>query len=291
MLTSLTIFQILAMSNRRNAVFLFGFITKDLGNFSAELGNLGLIFLFYLIFFTLLCGFFIGMMAVNLIYVIPKTRPLLTGKDSLLKLSPGLGMRPMPDSAETLIRYSSNSPQTYKRYVQGLDLFLKDYYDINAKNSVNFATCDGKKQPDDIHKVCKFPIDKFGDCTQKNNYGYSSNKPCILLKLNKIYGWLPDPTDATIKDPLVKCTGQNPQDTENLGTPTYYPSVKLNETSYGSFSNLYYPYVGQKSYLAPVVMVKFDFTRTSIPILVKCEVHNFKTSTDVDPVTMEFLVD
>ena len=32
-----------------------------------------------------------------------------------------------------------------------------------------------------------------GDCTLENNYGYKEGKPCILLKLNRIYGWNPEP--------------------------------------------------------------------------------------------------
>jgi sodium/potassium-transporting ATPase subunit beta len=32
-----------------------------------------------------------------------------------------------------------------------------------------------------------------GDCTLDNNYGYREGKPCILIKLNRIYGWKPEP--------------------------------------------------------------------------------------------------
>jgi hypothetical protein len=32
-----------------------------------------------------------------------------------------------------------------------------------------------------------------GDCTLERNYGYKEGKPCILLKLNRIYGWKPEP--------------------------------------------------------------------------------------------------
>lgn len=40
-------------------------------------------------------------------------------------------------------------------------------------------------------KVCDVNIKDFDKCTQENNYSYHKNSPCIFLKLNKIYGWIP----------------------------------------------------------------------------------------------------
>lgn len=40
-------------------------------------------------------------------------------------------------------------------------------------------------------KVCDVNIKSFQKCTQENNYSYHKNSPCIFLKLNKIYGWIP----------------------------------------------------------------------------------------------------
>lgn len=34
-------------------------------------------------------------------------------------------------------------------------------------------------------------IKTFDKCNQENNYSYHKSSPCIFLKLNKIYGWIP----------------------------------------------------------------------------------------------------
>ena len=35
-----------------------------------------------------------------------------------------------------------------------------------------------------------------GNCTKENEYGFKQGKPCILLKLNRIIGWVPEEIDA-----------------------------------------------------------------------------------------------
>ena len=35
-----------------------------------------------------------------------------------------------------------------------------------------------------------------GNCTKDNDYGFKQGKPCILLKLNRIIGWIPEEIDA-----------------------------------------------------------------------------------------------
>lgn len=47
-------------------------------------------------------------------------------------------------------------------------------------------------QPPPPGKVCDVNIKDFKRCTQENNYSYHKSSPCIFLKLNKIYGWIPD---------------------------------------------------------------------------------------------------
>ena len=41
-------------------------------------------------------------------------------------------------------------------------------------------------------KVCDVNIKDFKKCTQENNYSYHKSSPCVFLKLNKIYDWIPD---------------------------------------------------------------------------------------------------
>ena len=49
-------------------------------------------------------------------------------------------------------------------------------------------------------QYCKVKTDDLitGDCTKENEYGFKKGKPCILIKLNKIYGWKPEPQEVKI---------------------------------------------------------------------------------------------
>lgn len=52
-------------------------------------------------------------------------------------------------------------------------------------------------QPPPPGQVCDVDIKTFDKCTQENNYSYHKSSPCIFLKLNKIYGWIPNYYNTT----------------------------------------------------------------------------------------------
>lgn len=93
---------------------------------------------------------------------------------------------------------------------------------------------------------CLFNISEFGDCG-RFPYGYSiepSLKPCVIVKLNKIFGFVPEPftelddlegipetIQKLIKDPnepdrvYIECHGENAADEEALdGKIKYFPT-------------------------------------------------------------------
>ena len=45
-----------------------------------------------------------------------------------------------------------------------------------------------------MDSVLTYPLLQ-GNCTQENFFGFKAGRPCILLKLNKIIGWRPQPLD------------------------------------------------------------------------------------------------
>lgn len=55
----------------------------------------------------------------------------------------------------------------------------------------NIYNCD-YTQPPPPGQVCDVDIKNWHPCTQENNYNYHRSAPCIFLKLNKIYGWIPE---------------------------------------------------------------------------------------------------
>lgn len=119
--------------------------------------------------------------------------------------------------------------------------------------------------------MCNLDISKFKACTHEHGYGYNNSAPCIFLKLNRIFGWVPDyyndpedlPTEmpASLKDYIkglnasernqvwISCQGEDGSDKELLSEADYFPTR--------GFPSYYYPYTNLKGYVSPLVAVKF----------------------------------
>ena len=60
----------------------------------------------------------------------------------------------------------------------------------------------------------RYLFNLLGPCTNENNYGFKQGKPCLLIKLNKIFKWEPEPYESakdfpedlpqTIRDAFTK---------------------------------------------------------------------------------------
>ena len=49
-------------------------------------------------------------------------------------------------------------------------------------------------------KFCEFRINDLGKkCSKEEKFGYEAGNPCIIVKLNKIFDWVPD-TYKTVED-------------------------------------------------------------------------------------------
>lgn len=115
-------------------------------------------------------------------------------------------------------------------------------------------------------------ISKFEGCTSSNAYGYNNTSPCIFIKLNRIYGWIPefynDPEDLPKEMPddlkahiaglpeshrnqiWVSCLGENGSDQQIIGNVQYYPMR--------GFPSYFYPYLNAPGYVSPLVAVQFE---------------------------------
>jgi len=134
-------------------------------------------------------------------------------------------------------------------------------------------------------------------CSESNGYGYFEGKPCVLIKLNKIYEFVPHPMSlenlknstagvpqelidfvASIsKSPVdarkldstwITCEGENPGDKENIGDLKYF-APGLND--FHGIPNYYFPYMNQKGYQTPFVFVKFLNPRPRMLIQIECK--------------------
>lgn len=246
---------------------------------------------FYSIFYIALAALFAICMK-GLLMTINNESPKWILNASLIGTNPGLGFRPLPDDVEqgSLIWYDvSNETQVFywtnilDRFMQGWKLIRSFKFDkLNpiwfpleySLGSSNQKNCDFETLPN-ADQVCKLDLTKFDKCQTKEAYGYSHSSPCIFLKLNRIYGWVPEyyndtkdlPEDMPqdLKDHIeslpeshrnqvwVSCRGENPADVETLGDPAnyieYFPSR--------GFPSYFYPYTNLKGYLSPLVAVKF----------------------------------
>lgn len=254
--------------------------------------------LFYLAFYgallvlvTILVGF--------LALIIDEIKPTHIGKESLLKNDPGLSMRPVADFESTLIRFIQGKPSTYKSFADHIGTFLHEY-ENEAQDGENFIDCSLGRPPDMEDKVCRFNVDDLGDdCIRQRDFGYDDGKPCVLIKLNKIYNWRPEmyETIDEVPDEIkpywhpdyigITCNGRYDQDYENIGNLTYWPSA--------GFPRHYYPFLNQEGYRSPLVMMKFDNAVNGVVINVECKAwaKNIRQHTNdrIGVITFEIMID
>ena len=196
-------------------------------------------------------------------------------ENSIIGESPGLGLRPgqEPDLIDSsIIVFNKDSKNTdqennWQEWAERISSFLESY--TAAKNETKGKNCDADGIKATKDKACLFDIEKLGACG-KSNYGYDQGKPCIFLKLNRIYGLenkeynaeeLPEDMPEELKTHIgkqtnkdqvwVHCQGKNPADKEILENIEYYPATR-------GFSNNYFPYMRQDDYLNPLVAVQFS---------------------------------
>ncbi|XP_025832681.1 sodium/potassium-transporting ATPase subunit beta-2 [Agrilus planipennis] len=257
------------------------------------------IILFYIIFYAALIGFFAALLAV-FYQTLDMKKPKWQLDKSVIGTNPGLGFRPMPpliDVESTLIRYKYDNRGNIQYWKEQLDDFLSIYKAKKDGNRTNVESCiQGVSPAKD--KVCELIIDaSWKPCLPEYFYSFNSSKkgPCIFLKLNKIYGWIPEyynsssmpknmPPDLqehireleknysihgssempnVLKTVWVSCEGENPGDMENIGPVIYFPQR--------GFGGQYFPFLNQDNYLSPLVAVSFESPTRGVTINIECK--------------------
>lgn len=248
----------------------------------------GKILLFYVLFYSGLIGFFLAMMAV-FYQTIDMKIPKWQQDKSVIGNNPGLGFRPMPPESNvesTLIWYKASDGENYKYWTDELDKFLEVYKrpGIVPGEGKNPVYCDYDSNPGD--KVCYVDPKEWSSCSPENHYSYHRSAPCIFLKLNKIYNWVPDYYNDTnnlpekmpkdLKDHIrditnpherntvwVSCEGENPADVENIGPIHYIPRR--------GFPGYFFPFTNKEGYLSPLVAVWFEKPTIGVLINIECK--------------------
>jgi len=215
-----------------------------------------LITIFYIIYYACLAGFW-AVMLIIFFQFIDEKEPMW--QQDRIGRSPALGVRPGQDwdnIDSSMLIFNKEQPKDgktipgYEQWVGRTNEFLEKQGYI--KKGVR-------------HEKLK----ALGECSgeQDPSFGYSNGQPCVLLKLNKIYGLEHDYYNESIKimpqelkDRIAKatdkkqvwvsCIGENAADKESMGDFTYFPKD-------GGFSHTNYPYMNQHDYISPLVAVKF----------------------------------
>jgi len=290
--------------------------------------------LFYILFsaiLTLLWGLCIGIFFQTLDFYVPKFKQ----SEGLVGVNPGLGFRPqgglgLKDNGKgqhsdgsiysSLIWFRHGAGGNWGDLKQSMDKYLTQYEPgFFANQGASLTKCDFDNTPlnpreTDTNnfsykdKSCEFNKEWLSDqgsdykCITQEDYGYRHGKPCILLKMNRIYDWRPDPytidevrnhttMPRALKADIEKiymekcngrsfpdkqytggcpymnmvwlhCDGENDPDVENLGPVTYTP--------FRGFPGYFYPYRNQRGYLSPIVMVQLKNPEPGVLMNIEC---------------------
>lgn len=159
--------------------------------------------------------------------------------------------------------------------MKNLNEYLKPYQIHDAGFHIQTCTNDQTATKD---RVCYFPLitGKDESCSPERRFGYPEGKPCVLIKLNRIYDWMPENYEQApeilsnnLKAPFerdnvyITCMGENSADKDNIGEVDYYPSQGI--------AYKYFPFTNQKGYVSPYVFVQFSNINHGVLVNVECQ--------------------
>lgn len=191
--------------------------------------------LFYLVFYGFLAGFFSAMLAVFLTTV---ERPEDGGKPKLtqyIENKPGLTRL---DQSFLLENYDSAANDS--SYVKAINNIL---YGIGNDTIYDGACPTSGPRNSSSSKPCFAPVGLYGDCEpEKLQAALKNKKPCVFIKINKVFGWTPKGNDFL----KLNCEG--------TAFVKVFPE---------GFLLAGFPYKGDKGHQLPFVAVQVDAAAAS----------------------------
>jgi len=251
---------------------------------------------FYIIYYAFLAGFFMLMLLVFFQTLKDKEPTWDALNGGIIGQNPGVGFRPMPPNKQiesTLMWFRHGEHAgTWKPWAERLEDHMTPYKNETYAPGDKAIECGPLAvNAPGAGQICKINPDELFEerCKNETGYGYKEGKPCILIKLNKIFNWVPEPfeTEKDFPDKLpesikaafkknvadgkedlnkrvwLECDGENPADKENIGPINYYPDrgVSVN----------YYPYMNQEGYLSPVIFAQLENPTKGVMIAIECK--------------------
>jgi sodium/potassium-transporting ATPase subunit beta len=139
---------------------------------------------FYVCFYTFLAAFFGAMLAV---FLSTLTLPSDGGSPKLTQFianKPGLTLVNKVES-----KYNASDEKTLNAHTKIVQDFLNKYDNYGKANKCNETQTTGYEGKD----ACRYDYatDMTPACDEKNYFGMENKQPCILIKMNKVFGWVP----------------------------------------------------------------------------------------------------
>lgn len=246
------------------------------------LGRTGLswakIGLFYVFFYLFLAGYFAFMMTVfySTLDTHKNGRPKYTPTDGSILRHPGVSIRPRttPEFMFAAIWFDSTNPASYEGFVESLDSFVKPYRDSKQSRS----DCSAGTRP--TGTSCKFDINLLGPCASDRAWGFDKLEPCILIKINKLLDWKPEPyTSKDLPDDAPQELLTHIQNLEQSGKDASYTwlsckAVKgdcmIDYYPEPGFPQVYFPFDNSPGYLSPIVAIKISNLTVNVDVHVVC---------------------
>uniref|UniRef100_A0A1A8KMU2 Sodium/potassium-transporting ATPase subunit beta n=1 Tax=Nothobranchius kuhntae TaxID=321403 RepID=A0A1A8KMU2_NOTKU len=242
--------------------------------------------LFYVVFYGLLAGIFVGTIQA-LLFTLSEYKP--TWQDRVAP--PGLSHTPRTEKAE--VSFKSKDFETYLPYTKALKEFLSQYDEEKQRDQMKFEDCGlepakymnrGDLESDmGQRKACRFSRSLLGPCSglEDRDFGFKEGKPCLIVKLNRIVNFRPRPpmSNDTIPEEVqpkvqpnvipLHCTHKKEEDAGKIGEIKYFGIG-------GGFPLQYYPYYGKRlhpHYLQPLVALQFTNLTMKTELRIECKVY------------------
>ncbi|CAF0791721.1 unnamed protein product [Adineta ricciae] len=237
---------------------------------------------FYTIFYFFLGCFFLILLNI-FASILDRTEPRYYNAESTMAVRStaavvGMGFRPQPLIDDSLIRVSDD-PTEQIRIASSLRLFRDVFLIQNSDSKIENCTEVDPASDLPAGTACAFNwfhVVNSNDhpCSDNNLYGFKQEKPCVLVKLNKVYGWKPSTGVLPVNiqklrgihsnrstqnpDVYVTCEGTNVADNDALKPMTYYSvAYPSGSDKLGVIPNYYFPYRNAKDHVQPFVLVQF----------------------------------
>ncbi|CAF0816244.1 unnamed protein product [Rotaria sordida] len=249
--------------------------------------------IYYFFFYLCLGLFFSGMIAV-FAAIVSRESPTYTYRHNQMKVGGkfciGMGFRPMPDITSTSLTVYGDS-QSQNTTVSSLTSFRYNF--LTQYDTTYLEECSPFNPASKLRgsHSCKFSWDDIvtsdaHPCSTEKMYGWPIGQPCILIKLNQIYGWMPAdgniidavanatgqpilPIDQQGQNIYITCEGREQEDKNKTGSMIYYSILHpLGIPNYGGIPYYFFPYRNAREEVEPFVLVQF----TSLPFDTKVNI-------------------